>query len=178
METEKQAAGEMHSADADNRVEGDGESNPIVELEYALAQAREEVLRAHAEMENQRRRMAREVESARKYGVERLLGDLVPALDGLEMGLAASAAEGVSVEKLREGSEMTLKLLHKAIENHGVSVIDPRGEAFDPERHQAMSMQPSQTAEPGTVLTVFQKGYLLNDRLVRPALVVVAKAPD
>jgi molecular chaperone GrpE len=120
----------------------------------------------------------RDVEAARKYGTERLLGDLLPVLDSLEKGLEFSTDQHVSVERLREGAQMTLQLLSKAADSHGLKAIDPLGEAFNPDWHQAMAMQPSADAADGHVLQVLQKGYVLADRLVRPALVIVAKAPD
>jgi molecular chaperone GrpE len=133
-------------------------------------------LRLAAELDNQRKRAAREAESARQFGIERFAGDLLDVVDSLEMGLAAA---GASAEALREGSEATLRQLNSAFEKHGVSVVDPVGEPFDPQRHEALTTQPSQHAEPGSILSVVQKGYLLNGRLLRPARVIVAaEVPD
>ena len=129
-------------------------------------------LRAAAEAENIRKRAVRDVENARKYALENFGRDLLDVRDSLEMGLAA--ADSADAEALREGSEATLKLLSTVMERFGVEQIDPEGEPFDPELHEAMTMQPSAEMEPNSVLTVVQKGYTLNGRLLRPARVVVA----
>ena len=133
-----------------------------------------QLLLARAEMENARRRHEREVENAHKYALEKFVRELLPVKDSLELGMAAALGEGTELEKLREGMELTLKMLASAMEKFGVSEVDPKGEKFNPERHQAMAMQESPSAEPNTVLTVYQKGYILNDRLIRPAMVVVS----
>jgi len=133
-------------------------------------------LRAVAELDNVRKRAAREVEQAHKFGVEKLAQELLPVLDSLELAVAnAGRADAAS---LVAGQEATLKLLAKAFEKHQVLALDPVGEPFDPERHEAMVMQPSATAAPDSVLTVVQRGYELNGRLLRPARVIVARAPD
>ena len=140
------------------------------ELRMSLAELREATLRERAELENQRRRMAREVDSARKFANERLLGELLPVFDSLHAGLKAA---GTEPNPLREGLEMTLRQLLKTAGDNGLVELDPKGEAFNPERHQAVTQVPSAEHAPGTVLDVFQKGYVLNERLLRPALVVV-----
>lgn len=132
-------------------------------------------LRAVAELDNYRKRAARDVESARQFGVERLAASLLPALDSLELGLGAAGEADAAT--LAEGQRATLKLLLKALEAAGVSEIDPAGEQFDPERHEAMTTQPADQAAPNSVLVVIQKGYELNGRLLRPARVVVAAPP-
>lgn len=156
----------------------------INELQLMLEDARNkadehwnQVLRVQAEAENARRRAARDVENAHKFALERFAQDLLPVKDSLELGLAA-AGEDAAVEKLREGTELTLKMLTQAMEKYGIKEVNPMGQPFNPELHQAMSMQPSDTQPANTVLVVMQKGYVLNDRLVRPALVVVAKASE
>ena len=136
----------------------------------------ERYLRAAAELENVRKRAERDVENARKFAIERFATELLAVKDSLEMGLAA-AEEATDVESLREGSRTTLKQLAAALERFGVAEVDPEGEPFDPHLHEAMTTQPSDEAEPDTVLTVYQKGYTLNGRLLRPARVVVAAAP-
>ncbi|RME35601.1 MAG: nucleotide exchange factor GrpE [Gammaproteobacteria bacterium] len=149
-------------------------------LDDALAEAeriREEMLRARADLENMRRRTEREVASAHKYAIESFVRELLPVKDSLEMGLQAAEGGG-DVECLREGVELTLKMLSDVLAKHGVVEVDPLGEKFSPELHQAMSMQETSEHEPGTVISVMQKGYTLNDRLVRPATVVVAKRPE
>ncbi len=132
----------------------------------------EKYLRAAAELENVRKRASRDVENAHKFAVERFAGDLLDVADSLSMGL--EAAEHTDAVKLREGSEATLKLLLQIFDRFGIQTLDPHGEPFDPEFHEAMTMQPSADAEPETVLTVIQRGYLLNGRLLRPARVIVA----
>lgn len=142
-------------------------------LRMALASVREDQLRERAELENQRKRMARDLEQARRFANERLLGALLPVFDSLEAGLAAQADD---IERLREGMRLTLRQLEKVAEDNGLQVVDPAGEAFNPDQHQAMSAVPSNAHAPDSVVQVYQKGYLLNERLLRPALVVVAKA--
>ena len=151
----------------------------LLTLQDAKAKADQhwnQLLLARAELENNRRRNEREVENAHKYALEKFVRELLPVKDSLELGMAAALGEGTELEKLREGMELTLKMLAGAMEKFGVSEVDPKGEKFNPERHQAMAVQETPKAEPNTVLTVYQKGYLLNDRLIRPAMVVVSSA--
>lgn len=144
----------------------------IAGLKAELEQLRSDMLRERADLENQRKRLARDVEMARKFANERLLTDLLPLFDSMEAGLAA-AAEG---DPLREGMVLTLRQLHKIAEgNDLVEVAPARGDSFDPERHQAMSMVEAADIAPGAVAQTFQKGYVLNERLLRPALVMVAR---
>lgn len=145
-------------------------------LEQARAQAdehREQMLRTAAELENLRKRSAREMENARKFGTERLVGELLVVIDSLEMGLQAAQAEGGG-SALIEGQQATLKLLLNVLEKYGVQAIDPQGERFDPQFHEAISVVPGTGAEPDSIITVVQKGYLLHERLLRPARVIVA----
>ena len=149
----------------------------LLTLQDAQAKADQywnQLLLARAEMENSRRRSERDVESAHKYALEKFVRELLPVKDSLELGLAAATGEGAELDKLREGMELTLKMLGAALEKFGVKEVNPKGEKFNPERHQAMAMQESAASEPNTVLTVYQKGYLLNERLIRPAMVVVS----
>lgn len=151
------------------------------ELQEALNRAEEnwnQFLRARAELENVRRRLERDVEQARKYGLEKLAAELLPVKDSLEMGVQAASEEGANVERLAEGSELTLKMLSQALERFNITEINPQGEKFDPEQHEAMTMQPSAEHAPNTVIHVMQKGYALNGRLLRPAMVVVSRAAD
>ncbi len=143
----------------------------LEQLRAALAGLREEALRERAELDNQRKRLARDVDQARRFANEKLLSQLLPVLDSLEAGLKAA---GDASGPLKDGLELTLRQLLKVGEDNGLAPIDPQGEAFDPEWHQAISQVPSPAAEPGSVVQVFQKGYALNERLLRPALVVVA----
>jgi molecular chaperone GrpE len=147
----------------------------LSELEQAEAKADENwdrYLRTAAELENVRKRAARDVENAHRFALERFSKELLAVRDSLEMGLAA--VDGANVESLIEGSEATLKILGSTMQQFGIEVVDPAGEPFDPEFHEAISMQPSDDVEPGSVVTVVQKGYSLNGRLLRPAMVIVA----
>jgi molecular chaperone GrpE len=149
------------------------------DLAAALAEAgqqqQEQLLRTAAEVENIRRRAARDVEQAHRFALEKFALELLPVRDSLE--LAAASAATADVGALAAGQEATLKLLVRAFEKFSLQVIDPRGAPFDPEKHEAMAMQPSPTAEPGSVLQVIQPGYELNGRLLRPARVIVASEP-
>ncbi len=149
----------------------DTDASLIDELKAKADENWDRYLRAAAEMENVRKRAVRDVENARKYALESFGKDLLDVRDSLEMGLEAEAADA---DALREGSAATLKLLATVMERFGVEEIDPAGEPFDPALHEAMTMQPSADVEPDSVLTVVQKGYTLNGRLLRPARVVVA----
>ena len=144
----------------------------IAELENQLGALRDDNLRERAELDNQRKRLVREVEQARRFANERLLGDLLPVFDSLEAGLVAAAAADA---KVREGMELTLRQLQRVAEANGLVAVDPVGQRFNAEHHQAMSMVDSADQPPGHVVQVYQKGYTLNDRLLRPALVVVAR---
>lgn len=132
-------------------------------------------LRAAAELENVRKRAARDVENAHKFALERFATDLLAVCDSLEMALTMT--DDANIESYREGSEATLKLLGTVMQRFGVDQIDPIGDPFDPTLHEAMTTQPTDELEPGRILTVFQKGYALNGRLLRPARVVVAAEP-
>jgi molecular chaperone GrpE len=148
------------------------------ELEETKTKADEnwnEYLRACAELENTKRRMQRDIENAHKYSVEKFILELLPVKDSLELGLDASKEQNGNIEKLVEGTELTLKMFNDAVGKFGVEVLDPIDQPFDPEFHQAMSMQESHLKPANTVLAVMQKGYTLNGRLVRPAMVVVSK---
>jgi molecular chaperone GrpE len=171
--TEEELAAER--ADASG-IEREGEATERAdELEALRRQAEEnwtQYLRAVAELDNYRKRSARELETARRYAAERLGQAVLPVRDSLEAALAS--AENVDVQTLLEGDRATLKLLDQAFESVGIREIDPAGEPFDPTRHEAMAMQPSADHAPDTVVTVIQKGYELHDRLLRPARVIVA----
>jgi molecular chaperone GrpE len=149
-------------------------------LQAALAAAearalehRDLYMRALAELDNVRKRAARDIEQAHKYAIDRFANDLVGVKDSLELGLASEATG----ETLRAGTEATVKLLSKAFEKAGVVELDPLGEVFNPEFHEAMAMMPSAEHAPNTVSQVVQKGYLLNGRLLRPARVIVTRDP-
>lgn len=147
-------------------------------LEDARARAdqeRDQLLRVRAEMENMRRRQAKELENAHKFALDNFVKELLLVRDSLELGYAAATAPDADVDKLREGTELTLKQLGDVMSKFGVERVYPEGEAFNPEFHQAMSVQPRADVPPNTVTTVIQSGYLLNGRLMRPALVMVSK---
>ncbi len=146
----------------------------LAEYENRIGEMRDVLLRERAEIENQRKRLQRDLEQARKFANERLLGDLLPVFDGLERGLAADAADSGA---LREGMELTLKALTKVGEGNGLKAVDPLGQPFNPELHQAMTMVEAPDKAPNTVVMVMQKGYVLNERLLRPALVAISKSP-
>jgi molecular chaperone GrpE len=149
------------------------------QLEAALKKAQENwelVLRTQAELENLRKRTQRDIESAHKYALERLASELLAIRDSMELGLSASQ-ESKDVKSLREGVKLTLKMLIQLMEKFEIREIYPEQEKFNPELHQAMAMQESDQLAPNTVISVMQKGYVLKDRLLRPALVIVAKAP-
>lgn len=173
-------AGEDAEAPADVQAPDGAEDSAglreaLATAEAALEAARDQALRAQAEADNTRRRTAREMENARKFAVERLAADLLPAIDSFER--AVEAARAASETTAAEGVELSLKLLTGALEKAGVNVVDPLGAPFDPRFHEAISMVENPEAEPGSVTQVVQKGYVLNERVVRAAMVIVAKAP-
>lgn len=133
----------------------------------------EKSVRAAAELDNVRRRMEREVANAHKYGTEKLITALLPVVDSLEQAL--QIAEKNSDTSMHEGLELTMKLFADALQKFGVECIDPVGEVFDPQQHEAMSIQDVPGTPPNSVIAVFQKGYKLNDRVIRPARVIVSK---
>ena len=156
------------------------EAAPSAEqLAEAVRRAEEnwdQFVRTRAELENLKRRAEKDVQNAHKFGLEKFARELLTVADSLELGLSVETTDSPEVQKLREGMALTLKQLVATLEKFNVRGVDPMGDKFNPEWHQAMSMQPTDTAEPNTVIKVFQKGYLLNDRLLRPAMVVFAQA--
>ena len=143
-------------------------------LKMEVRESVDKALRATAELENIRKRTSRDIENAHKYALERFVNELLPVIDSMELGINASQS-AEDIESLREGMDLTLKKLFDCLEKFGVKAIDPAGEKFDPEWHEAVSMQELEGSDAGQVVTVMQKGYELNGRLVRPAMVVVAK---
>ncbi len=175
---------EVESEDVNPELEADADTDTPkeVDVDAALAELQAKAdenwdlyLRSAAEVENVRKRGVRDVEHARKYALESFSKELLDVRDSLELGLGA--ADAADVESIVAGSQATLKLLTTTFERFGLVELDPEGEPFDPEFHEAMTMQPSADAEPGSVLTVIQKGYTLNGRLLRPARVIVAAEP-
>jgi molecular chaperone GrpE len=149
----------------------------LVEAEARAAAAKDAQLRAVAETENVRRRIERDAASTLKYANERVLGDLLAVVDSLELGLKAAAAPDAQVKALSEGMLLTQRQLMSTLEKNGIKQVDPKGEPFNPDAHQAVTMVESAEVAPNHVVDVMQKGYKLHERLLRPAMVVVAKAP-
>ena len=173
VETTEVDAAELAAGEAgDPGSDGHDEVSDLDALQAKADEHYDNYLRAVAELDNVRKRAARDVENARRYALERFGKELLAVRDSLEMGIAS--AENASVESLLQGSEATLKVLGSTMQQFGIEEIEPVGEPFDPEMHEAISMQPSDSVEPGSVVTVVQKGYSLNGRLLRPAMVIVA----
>ena len=149
----------------------------VASMEEELTTARDAVLRAQADAQNVRRRAEQDVEKARKFALERFCGELLPVVDNLERALEAAAGEDEIVKPIAEGVELTLKSFQDALKKFNIEAVDPAGEPFDPQLHQAMSIVENADVEPNTVIAVMQKGYTLNGRLVRPAMVMVSKSP-
>ena len=151
------------------------------ELEAAkqtIADQKDGVVRAAADVDNIRRRAAQDVEKAHKFALEKFANELLPVIDNLERAIEFSDKENETLKPLLEGIDMTVKSFNDAVSKFGVEIVNPQGEQFNPEFHQAMSIQPSNDVTPNTVLAVMQKGYTLNGRLLRPAMVMVSKAAD
>ncbi len=149
----------------------------LEDAEKKAADNWEQLLRTKAEMDNLRRRTQKDLENAHKFALEKFVSELLPVLDSMALGLDAAKQENSTVESLQQGTELTMNMLKQVFEKFNVTEVDPQGEKFNPDHHQAMSMQENHELEPNTVMAVMQKGYLLNDRLVRPAMVMVSKAP-
>lgn len=172
---------ETEQAEAEAAEAGDVSDDETQALKTQLQELKDQVLRTQAEMQNVRRRAEIDVEKAHKFALEKFVKELLPVADSLEKAVEsteAQDAEGQVVASIREGVEMTLNLLLGSLNKFKVEQLNPVGEPFDPQRHEAMSMVPAPDAEPNSVVAVIQKGYTLNERLVRPAMVVVAKAED
>lgn len=181
------------SPDTQSEVEGDAGQQPqgqsveqlqiqVLEEELAAAHAKLEeqkdsVLRARADIENARRRAELEIDKARKFALEKFAGELLPVIDNLERAIQSANPEEESIKPLLDGVDLTLKSFLSTIEKFGLEIVDPQGQTFNPDHHQAMSMQESSEHPDNTVMAVMQKGYLLNGRLLRPAMVMVARAP-
>lgn len=156
----------------------DADQQRIAELEEQLAGAQENVLRAAAEVQNIRRRADQDIEKAHKFALEKFATDLLVVLDSLERGIEVSDPADEKIRPMREGMELTYKLFLDTLKRFQVERLDPQGEPFNPEQHQAMAMEESTQIEPNSVLKVFQCGYAMNGRLLRPAMVVVSQAPS
>ena len=177
-----EAVANAEADDAPTDQADDGEANSleskVAALTEQLADAKDDQLRVQAEMQNLRRRAERDVESAHKFGLEKIINGLLPVLDNLDRAISAVPEESAGddgVKALLEGVELTRKTAVDVLTRFSVAVVEPFGEPFDPQFHEAMTMVPSATAEPNSVIDVLQKGYTLNGRLLRAAMVVIAK---
>ena len=176
VETPAADSGAESPEPGDQAGEGEAGNRALEAAQADLARHKEAMLRMQADMDNLRKRLMRDLERSRKLALEGFMKDLLQIRDSMERGLEV-AADADSVEPLIEGQELTLKMLGKVMTDHNLEAIDPAGEAFDPEFHEAMTVLPSPDHEENTVLEVIQKGYRLHDRLIRPARVVVSRKP-
>ncbi|AGH45268.1 nucleotide exchange factor GrpE [Paraglaciecola psychrophila] len=183
-ELDTNADTEQHDADQ-TILELTEDQQRIVELEAAVIAAetkmveqKDSVMRAIADADNARKRAQGEIDKARKFALEKFAAELLPVADNLERALQVANPEDEAIRSIVDGVEMTLKSFISTIEKFGMSVIDPQGQPFNPEKHQAMSMQENAELPPNTVLAVMQKGYEINGRLLRPAMVLVTRAPE
>lgn len=175
---EQENTQESEQAAQQEETQPEAEQNVEKLLEDARNKADEhwnELLHARADLENMRRRHSRDLENAHKHSLDKFVAELLPICDSLELGLSASKKEEATLETVRDGMEMTLKMLLTNIGKLGLEQINPEGEPFNPELHQAVSMQPAEGIEANQVITVMQKGYSFNGRVIRPAMVVVAQ---
>ena len=176
--TKESVTTESATADTGAALDAERLQQQLAEAQNQAQQERERAIRAAAEMENLRRRAAMDVEKAHKFALEKFAGELLPVIDSLERALEMSDRENEQLKPTLEGVELTLRSMLNAVGKFGVLPIDPQGEGFDPNRHQAMSMVENPNVAPNTVLAVMQKGYELNGRVIRPAMVMLAKAPS
>lgn len=174
---EQQAPGDAPESGEQAESEEPTGDSAIAALEEALATAKDEALRAQADAQNAMRRAEQDVEKARKFALERFCGELLPVVDNMERALESTAGEDEILKPIAQGVELTLKSFLDALKKFNIEPLDPMGEPFDPQLHQAMTMVENAEVEPNTVTAVMQKGYTLNGRLVRPAMVMVSKAP-
>ena len=161
---------------AEQTEEPENADSALARAEEDLAKHREAMLRMQAEMDNLRKRLMRDLERSRKLALEGIMKDLLQVWDSLERGLGVSG-ESVTIESLVEGQELTMKILEKVMQDHNLEVIDPLGQPFNPEFHEAVTVLPSADVEENTVIEVLQKGFRLHERLIRPAMVIVSRKP-
>ncbi|MFT5710964.1 MAG: molecular chaperone GrpE [Halioglobus sp.] len=181
-EAQRTADAEIQASLEDGAEGDEGDSEPtledvIAQLQVDAADAKDASLRAQADAQNVKRRAEQDVEKARKFALEQFSKELLPVMDNLERALEAAPENEELVRPIAEGVELTLKSFVEAMKKFKIEVVDPLGEPFDPQFHQAISMVDNAEVEPNTVTLVMQKGYMLNDRLLRPAMVMVSKAP-
>ena len=182
-EAELETAEEVAAAEVAENAEAPTEAgeepsleDEVTRLQEDLVAARDAALRAQADAQNVKRRAEQDVEKARKFALERFANELLPVVDNLERALEAAGGDSDEARAIAEGVELTLKNFLDVLGKFNVEVVDPNGEPFDPNLHQAMSMVENNEVEPNTVIAVMQKGYTLNGRLIRPAMVMVSKA--
>ncbi len=171
-----QAQGEELEAQAENDNQDDDLAEQLAEAQAKVKEYWDQIVRLNAEMDNSRKRAQRDIENAHKFAVQNFAESLLPIADSMEMGIKAASDDNVNLDAIRKGIEMTHELFVSTMDKNGIKAIDPKNEKFDPDLHQAMSMVESDEVEPNTVIDVMQKGYTLNERLIRPAMVVVSKA--
>jgi len=147
----------------------------LVKAQATIKEYWDQILRMRAEIENNRKRAERDVENAHKYALKSFVENLLPVIDSMEMGQVAAVSDNATLDSIREGLELTMNMFTQVLERSGLQQINPLGEKFDPEKHQAISMAEIKDAQANSVIEVMQKGFVLNDRLIRPAMVVVAK---
>ena len=181
MPAEQAIEGELLEGGSEDEVvseeplsEAEAQHQALESLKHQAQESLDKALRAQAELDNVRKRSLRDVENAHKYALDKFANGLLPVIDSLELGIDAADSEEEQ-NTLKEGMNLTLKMFRDVMEKHGVKEIESEGEKFDPEKHEAVSMQEIEGSESGAVIAVLQKGYALNGRLIRPAMVVVAK---
>ena len=172
VETEEKLQAELEADQSESS--NDQDDNQVEALQQKLSTLSEQLLREQAEMQNVRRRAQRDIESAHKYALEKFAGELLSVVDNLERAIDAIDADDESQKAVAEGLELTLKTFIEVLAKYNVEAVEPEGQPFDAELHQAVSTVPNKDVEPNTVINVFQKGYTLNGRLMRPAMVVVS----
>jgi molecular chaperone GrpE len=175
-EAQLETAEEVAAAEASEEAAEPSLEEEVSRLQEDLVTARDAALRAQADAQNVKRRAEQDVEKARKFALERFAGELLPVVDNLERALESATGDDEVIKPIAEGVELTLKSFLDVLGKQNIEVVDPQGEPFDPNLHQAMSMVENDEVEPNTVIAVMQKGYTLNGRLVRPAMVMVSKA--
>lgn len=174
--TETEKATDEHQEQTQGEVTIEGLQSQLATLAAAFESAKEQSLRSQADAQNARRRAEQDIEKAHKFGLEKMVNDLLPVVDNLERSLAAIDSGNEAFAAVVEGIQLTHKSFVDALARHQIVAVNPQGEPFDPNLHQAVSAIANPDVEPNTVINVFQKGYTLHGRLVRPAMVVVAKA--
>ena len=172
---EAEQAGSVSNEEIEQELMQEEQLSETEQLQQQVADANDQVLRIQAEMQNVRRRVERDIENAHKYALDKFSADLLPVVDNLERALSAISVDDESQKAVAEGIELTLKSFVDVLSRFKIEPVDPAGQPFDANLHQAVSMVPNPDLEPNTVMDVFQKGYTLNGRLIRPAMVVVSQ---